>query len=124
MILPLDQGLDPSLDPGLDPASLDPGLDPSLDPDISTGSISINNPREKVVKKSEEFEETVRIKLTANGDYVDISSFISDLTKLRFYSFVNSIVFESFQEQSQSEATNTKGLAKVTLLMTIPLLEQ
>ena len=84
----------------------------------------MNNPRGKAVKKTEEFEESVRIKLTANGDYSDISSFLSDLTKLRFYSFVNSVVFESFQEQAQSEATNPKGLAKVTLLMTIPLLEQ
>ena len=120
----LDPGLDPSMDPGLDPFFLDPGLDPSIDPDVTTGPISINNSSGKEAKRSEEFEETVRLKLTATGDYGDISSFLSDLTKLRFYSFVNSVVFESSLGESQPGSTDTNGLAKVTLLMTIPLLEQ
>ena len=66
----------------------------------------------------------VRVRLIATGNYNKASLFLNDLTKLEFYSFFNSVSFVSISEQSQSEDQGTNGSAKLTLLMTIPLLEQ
>ena len=139
-----DPGLDPSLaPPGADPAAVDPEFDPSFPPGADPGlepgidSISdenlssglminenIENATGKIDKEGKSFEELIRVKLIANGNYNNLSAFLSDLTKLGFYAFANSVHFESLQEESQSGDSGSKGLAKLTLIMTIPLLEQ
>ena len=139
-----DPGLDPSLaPPGADPAAVDPEFDPSFPPGADPGlepgidSISdenlssglminenIENATGKIDKEGKSFEGLIRVKLIANGNYNYLSAFLSDLTKLGFYAFANSVHFESLQEESQSGDSGSKGLAKLTLIMTIPLLEQ
>ena len=140
---PLDPGADPPLDPGADSA-LGPDFDPSVDPasSIDSGSDLITDDDtildEDMIfdddfedvstiaasETKENFEGLLRVKVTANGDYNRLSFFLDDLTKLGFYSFMNSIRFESPQGGAQSEDSGAKGSAKLTLLMTIPLLEQ
>ena len=123
----VDPEFDPSFPPGADPG-LEPGIDSISDENLSSGMMineNIENATgEKIDKEGKSFEGLIRVKLIANGNYNNLSAFLSDLTKLGFYAFANSVHFESLQEESQSGDSGSKGLAKLTLIMTIPLLEQ
>ena len=152
-VLEEDPALDPGADPGADPG-VDPGVDPDADPppplDPSTDSASnVDSGSDLILDENtimdedmifdeefedlsnnsaseirENFEGLLRVKVTATGNYNRLSFFLDDLTKLGFYSFMNSIHFESPQGGAQSEDSGATGSAKLTLLMTIPLLEQ